>query len=195
MTETDKTKTAPSGQTPTGQPPTGQSPTGKGANGKGLGGWGRGMRLLLIGSLGLNLVIVGLVAGAVIDHVRRDRPPIVRDLGFGPYSRALSHQDRIALMRGFAQETGGFRAMRREARAEFGRLLELLRAEPFDAAALKALMQKQETRAVERLALGQKLLIERIEAMSPADRRAFADRLQVALAHDGHHRPSPPQGN
>jgi uncharacterized membrane protein len=177
MTETDTIDTPPAAN----------------PNGKAPAGWGWGMRLVLVASLGLNLVVVGLVAGAVINHIGRDGPPIVRDLGFGPYSEALSRDDRIALMRSFARESGGFRAMRREAQAAFGDLLVQLRAEPFDPAAFEALMQKQEARAAARLVLGQRLLIERIEGMSAAERQAFAERLQEALTrHDRERPPLPP---
>lgn len=157
---------------------------------------GRGLRLLLVVSLGLNLLVLGVVGGAVFGEWREPHRPIVRDLGFGPYAEALTHADRVALIRAFAKETGGFRAERQAARQTFGDLLGVLRTDPFDAGRMKVLMTQQEQRMSQRLALGQKLLIGRIEAMTPDERHAFADRLQEALAHrprDRHHPPRPPR--
>lgn len=170
-------------------PPTAPEPM---AAPEGRRGLGRGLRLLLVLSLGLNLLILGVIGGAVLGEWRNHERPIVRDLGFGPYGEALSHADRIALMRDFARETGGFGVERKVAREVFGELLSVLRAEPLDRQALQHLMMRQERHMAERLALGQKLLVRRIEAMSPQERQAFANRLQEALARGPRgHRPPP----
>ena len=83
---------------------------------------GRGLKIALAVSLALNLAVAGLVAGAWLsDHgPRRDMP---RDLSFGPFTEALSPQDRRALRREFLSRVPEFRAARQEARAEFDRLL------------------------------------------------------------------------
>ena len=50
--------------------------------------WGR---YVLFGSLALNLLIVGMVAGALFGgHRDRDRNPLLRDIGFGPFVQALA---------------------------------------------------------------------------------------------------------
>lgn len=153
----------------------------------------RGWRVLVVASLGLNLLVLGAIGGALFGEWRGHGRVVVRDLGFGPYGAALSHADRLALMRAFARETGGFRAERRMARKTFGKLLHVLRQTPFDAGEFKHLMAEQEQHMARRMALGQKLLVQRVESMDARQRHAFADRLEAALArHEMHHqRPNP----
>lgn len=143
------------------------------------------MRVALVTSLALNLAVVGIVAGLAFGAFGpRADGAMVRDLGFGPFTEALSDEDRAALRRAFIAETraeGGFREGRRAMRADFDALLAILRAEPFDPDALAAVMARQEARNRDRLGLGQRLLTDRIAAMTPEDRRAFADRLERAL--------------
>ena len=141
---------------------------------------GRGLKIALAVSLALNLAVAGLVAGAWLsDHgPRRDMP---RDLSFGPFTEALSPQDRRALRREFLSRAPEFRAARQEALAEFDRLLAALRAEPFDPAALTSALAAIQTRNSDRLELGRSLIETRLLTMEEADRRAFADRLDAAL--------------
>ncbi len=149
----------------------------------------RGWRILIVASLGLNLLVLGAIGGAMFGEWRGHGRVVVRDLGFGPYGAALNHADRVALMRSFARETGGFRAERRMAHETFGKLLQVLRQTPFDAQEFRGLMSQQEQHMAQRLALGQKLLMQRVEAMDARQRLAFANRLEAALArHEKHHR-------
>ena len=78
------------------------------------------------------------------------------------------------------------RTMQAEAaRAEFATLLDALRADPFDPAALTAALTAIETRNAERLDLGRSLIETRLIGMSAAERRAFADRLEKGLKRGG----------
>jgi uncharacterized membrane protein len=153
-------------------------------------GAGKGLRIALGVSVALNLLVAGLVAGAVLrDGGPRDR--MLRDLDFGPFTEALSGADRDALRREFVARSGGFRDMRDEMRADFDALLRALRVEPFDVEAVRGLLAGQQARVQERLMLGQDLLLERLAAMSPTARAEFADRLEHRLRRgpgrrDGH---------
>ncbi len=143
---------------------------------------GKGVRIALAVSVALNLLILGLVAGAVL----RDGGPrgrMMGDLEFGPFTEALSPRDRDALRRDFVTRMPDLMDMRRQMRDDFDGVLAALRAEPFDAAALRAAMAGQSSRMAERLALGQELLLGRVGAMTPAARAAFADRLEERLRH------------
>lgn len=144
------------------------------------GAGSRRLKIALGLSLALNLVVAGIVAGAAVRGFGHPPPPMVRDLGFGPFARALSPADREALMQAYREATPD---MRDTMRAEVGALLAALRADPFDAAALQAALSAQDARARERLELGQRLLDERLLSFAPAERQAFADRLQEALTH------------
>lgn len=141
---------------------------------------GRGVRVALAVSVALNLLVAGLVAGAVLrDGGPRDR--MVRDLDIGPFTEALSPEDRAALRRDFMDRMPGLRAMRAEMRGDLAALLRVLRVEPFDRAAAAAVLAHHGERVRVRTELGQELLLDRFAAMSPAAREAFADRLERRL--------------
>lgn len=143
---------------------------------------GRGLKIALALSVALNLAVAGLVIGAwASGHGPRHGGP--RDLSFGPFSAALSPQDRRALRQAFLEQTPDLRASREAARAEFQTLLSTLRARPFDPAALSTALAAIETRNATRLEMGRSLLETRIAGMDEADRLAFADRLEAGLRH------------
>lgn len=140
----------------------------------------RGLRIALGISVALNLLVAGVVAGALLrEGGPRDR--MVRDLDLGPFTEALSQADRAAIRRDFVAQMPELREARRAMRAEFEALLTLLRAEPFDAEAVRQVMAGHRARMQERVDLGQDLLLQRLEAMPPDARRAFADRLEERL--------------
>ncbi|GGH55750.1 periplasmic heavy metal sensor [Frigidibacter albus] len=148
----------------------------------------RWMRIVLVLSLALNLAGVGMVAGAVLGHSKKPpRPPMVSDLGFGPYTDALSAEDRRALRSAFVERAPDFRDLRRVMRGDFDRLLAILRTEPYDAAAAAAVIAAQRDRARQGFELGQDLLVERLGAMTAAERAAFADRLERVLSRPPGH--------
>jgi uncharacterized membrane protein len=68
---------------------------------------------------------------------------------------------------------------------EFRAVLAALRAEPFDAQELRRLLDAGAERAQSRQELGRALVYDRIVAMSDADRRAFAERLEQGLSRRG----------
>lgn len=147
------------------------------------------MRFALIASLALNLGIVGMVGGAMF---RNGGPPhgasMVRDVGFGAFTEALSKEDRATLRRAFLAGAPEFRDGRRDMRADFMDLLRQLRAEPFEAEQLRAVLDRQSARNAERLALGQTLIFELLVAMPPEARQDFADRLEQSLSKGPRHR-------
>ena len=141
---------------------------------------GKGLRIALALSVALNLLVVGVVAGALL----RDGDPrgrVVRDLDFGPFTEALSPRDREALRREFVARAPEMREIRQEIRADLETLLGVLRREPFDAAMLQAVMDNQQGRMARRIEIGRELLVERLATMSPEERGAFADRLEQRL--------------
>ena len=145
---------------------------------RGSGKPSRRLRWALVLSLALNLLIVGVIAGAVVNARRRPRAPTVADVGFGPFTQALSPEDRRALRDAFVGRLPEMRDARRAMRAELQALVDALRAETWNEAATVAAFESLRSRTEERIAVGQDLLIARIAAMSPAERAAFADRLE-----------------
>lgn len=140
----------------------------------------RRWRWVLIVSLTLNLLVVGVVAGTVLRHAGGDGPPeAARALGFGPWSRGLSHDDHQALRRAFEASGQDFRAAWREERADRSALIAALQAEPFDPAALDAIAARMHARSVTRMDLGQRLIRDHVVAMTPEARHALAERMQA----------------
>jgi len=141
--------------------------------------------VLLIASLALNLLIVGMVAGAVIRGGPGDRNPMLRGLGYGVFVHALPREDKRAMTRALADQAGSFRRNGRELRREFERFLDIVRSDPLDETELVAAIHRQRARVTERQELGSELLVARIVAMTPAARAAYADKLDRSLRRRG----------
>lgn len=145
----------------------------------------RWMRLLLAASLALNLLVAGIVAGGLLHRDGpggRMRPA---DLALGPVARALDEGDRRAIL-GALREGGGLRPLDRDPReAGLRAIAEAVRAEPFDAARLRGALDAQAGRIEAAQRAVREALVERVAAMGPEGRAAFADRL---LADRGGHR-------
>jgi uncharacterized membrane protein len=142
----------------------------------------RWTRIALIVSLALNLLVAGLVAGALLHGPLggRDGRPEIRMLGLGPFADALTKADRAALGEAIRREEGSFRARREAMRADFDAFLAALRAEPYDHAEVTRLIASQQQRIAESQRLARGLLLERIETMAPAERAAYAEALDDA---------------
>lgn len=143
-------------------------------------------KIALIVSLALNLGVAGLVGGAVLRHgperhMKSDRD--ISALGLRLYYRALGDDQQVALKAALADQRGSFRAGRETLRAHLSDLAAALVAEPYDAAAVSSVLQIQGDRVSGNIALGHRLLAERINAMSAADRAAMADRLLTPPRH------------
>lgn len=144
------------------------------------GSW---MRVALVISLAINLAVLGMVAGAFL---KAGGPTghrfAVRDLGFGPFSEALSDEDRQALRKAFSDRAPDFRERRLRIREDVAAILAALREEPFDPTVLTAALERGAARAAERQDVGQALILERVGQMSSAERQSFADRLEAGLS-------------
>lgn len=149
-----------------------------------------GLRIALGASLALNVAIIGLVLGAVLSHAPRPsrghNPGEVhhhdsRILEIGPYGRALSREDRRAILTALEPHRETLREDRQAVREGFDRILDLLRSEHLDATALRSMLADQRSRAARASDLVADVLVAQVSAMSPAERAAFADRLEHAL--------------
>jgi uncharacterized membrane protein len=145
----------------------------------------RWSKLILVASLGLNLVVVGVVAGAWVNGPKRgDRDMRSPSCLSGPFGRALSKEDRRAMgetFRGDENRKGKLNSQRREMRRIGADVTAVLRAEPFDRTALQVLFDQQVRIVSEQRGLGQEALLDRISAMTPQERAGFADRLEQGL--------------
>ena len=138
------------------------------------------MRIVLVLSLALNLLIVGVVAGAVLGN-RKGGGPVLRDMGLGPFVQAMPREDRRAMAAALVREAGPFRENRRALGREIAAMLAVLRSDPLDEAALRSAIDRQRGRISERLALGSDIFVAQIATMSAAERLSYADALEKAL--------------
>lgn len=135
-------------------------------------------RVVFAISVTLNLLVLGVVAGGILAHGWGPPPPRVGEVNLGPFTRALSPQDREAI-RGKAEAEGrGFRDMRREDQHDFDAFLQVVETDPFDAHQAEALLGARRARLNERIEIGETLLVERLGEMSLPQRRDFAQKLR-----------------
>lgn len=148
--------------------------------GKGQQKPGRGLRIALAISVALNLAVVGLVAGVALKA--GGAPPMpLRELGIGPFTEALTKEQRGELRRAYMRNAPDFRAVRQEMRQDATQVLAALRSDPFDAATFAATVERMNTRNAGRVALGTQAVQDLLIAMPAAERAAFADRLQAEM--------------
>jgi len=141
------------------------------------------LRVVLGASLALNLLVLGLVGGAMLRYGGPEgvRPP-PRSVGAALF-RALPGEDRRALREHSSVTMKGMKNGPHARQMELARALgEALRATPFDLEALAALLDRQAAQRVGVQKSVQQALLERVAAMSAPDRQAYADRLEHAMS-------------
>ena len=143
-----------------------------------------GLRLLLVGSLALNLLVVGIVGGAWITHKRGGFDGHPERHG-SPYVRALSIEDKRSLGKALRQAYRDHEVDRRADRRSFERVVTLLRQTPLDRDALLGELALQRQAGASRREVAQTIWLEKISAMSDAERVEYADRLDEALNRKG----------
>jgi len=137
--------------------------------------------VVLVISLGLNILVIGLIAGAFL----REGKPIgfrpdrnIAALGLRPYYRALDKKDRVELRKSARAQQGGFRSGAKVMRAALLVVADRLEAEPFDLGAVKAELTSQADVIAGNISFGHKLLLEQISGMTREERKKMADNLR-----------------
>ncbi|MEK0162821.1 periplasmic heavy metal sensor [Phaeobacter sp. A36a-5a] len=140
----------------------------------------RWMRWLLIASLALNLVIVGIVGGAAWrfagGRAAAGMPPPVGAILF----RDLEVETRRSLRKAAEGEHGSYQGRRQ---AEGRKVVDLLRADPFDAEALSGMLDEHAERRHGFQRSVQAAWLDQVVAMSPVERAAYADNLEQRIKH------------
>lgn len=145
------------------------------------------LRILLIGSLSLNLLIVGAAVGAAFKW--RGGPPRFEigdncgSAGMTAIVRAMERSEKAAIRDAF--EAGGFgRESRRAARQEdIDVLIELLKSDQFDTDGLKSVLFARSEQIAKGLELGHSFIVDRISSMPADQRRQLADRIAKKRDH------------
>lgn len=137
-------------------------------------------RFVLVGSLALNLLIIGVAIGVAFNGGKPGAGQRF-DLTVSPLTRAMEGE-RSDAVRDALRSSGAFeRGVRSEMRRDMGALLETLRAETFDADAFRAVLMRQR----DRLRVGQETVLGAVSAqiddMNDTERAAFADRLEEQM--------------
>lgn len=136
---------------------------------------GRVLKLLLVVSLGANLVIGGLALGIwAFDKPRR--PPSPDAVAF--LSFALPKEHRDALRQQLVSRRAELRANRAAINDLRGEMIEALQAAPFDIAIIEDILQRQRARFLTLGELAHSALLERIAMLSPEERAIYVESLQ-----------------
>lgn len=140
------------------------------------------MRVLLVVSLGLNLAVVGVVVGAKMRGFGPGGPPHAPSMG-SAMIRALPSEDRREIgTRARAQMASANPGPRegRPGRIGLDTLVQALRADPYDHAAVAAMIaaQGQERRGWAEAM--QAAWLVQVQEMTEAERAAYAQALEVA---------------
>ena len=137
----------------------------------------RTMRRLLVASLALNLLGLGLIAGAVVSGGPdgRQRGP---EMAMGPLARALDAEDRRALARALRDRDDLRGAGREDHEAAMSEIAAALRADPFDVPRARAALEERAA-AIDSIEAGMReMLLARLAAMDREERSALAGRLE-----------------
>ena len=133
--------------------------------------WGR---LALLVSLGLNLAIMGLAAGAFLtgppEHIRTDRD-------FWSHARALPDPYRKDLGRELRKSRKDWREHRDSVAARREDLAAALTSRPFDISLVESILVDERESAQLLADYGTRLLVIEIGRMSPDERAIYARNL------------------
>ncbi len=145
---------------------------------------GRGLKIALALSLGLNVAIIGLVAGAIIG---RSSPGgatdaiSLRALGLGPFIFSLDREDRTALRNRLEDMRPAIVGEGRDLGMAYRALQSALRADPFDRVAAEDALERTRHHVIGLQEGGHRALLDQIETMDLQERAALADRLDRPL--------------
>ncbi|MCH2068823.1 periplasmic heavy metal sensor [Shimia sp.] len=138
-------------------------------------------RALLIGSLALNLLIIGVVGGAAISIRGHGSKPPVSDRYGSPHIKALTFDDKREVGRAIRDAYRKGDVDHRADHQHYKEALAVLRTSPFDEAALRDLVTTLDQASENRRKVAREVLLQKILSMSDAERAAYADRLQEVL--------------
>jgi len=146
-------------------------------------GTSRGRRILLIASLGLNILVLFVVIGAAVGLQRHGGSPRSSSMD-GPgavYVRALEFDDKRALGREIRKAQRELKVNHKEDRVLIEDMASVLRSTPFDAEMLKSVRATLNEKSALRRQVAFDVWLSYVEEMSAEDREAYADRMLEVL--------------
>lgn len=137
----------------------------------------RGLRILLIASLAVNIAVAGLAIGAAFNW-KTGGPPRAFEFGSGQLGRALAREDRRAIGEALRRDPNLRLPSRSDVRRVTAQMAGIIRSEPFERDALEAIMGDLQGRVANVRGATSEMIIDRVAAMTPDQRATFADALE-----------------
>lgn len=138
---------------------------------------GKALKVAFIVSLALNLLVVGVIAGGMLNG-KRPSPMGGYDVSLGEFGKALSRDDRTKI-RDDLRTNPNFRLPSRGTRDEAVQaFIAAVRAEPFDVTVVEGMFASQRVRGAQAMQAGQDALLKRLVEMDAEERNEFADRVE-----------------
>lgn len=135
-------------------------------------------KILLVVSLGMNLLVVGMVIGSAFGHRKDDRPDLFFGGGMRPYVASLPDSQRAHVRDRLMHSREAVREARQELRQSAEGVRDAITAEPFDAGALNAAFAAQRSVYDGIAARGHHALVEILAGMTDAERAQFIAKLK-----------------
>jgi Spy/CpxP family protein refolding chaperone len=134
-------------------------------------------------------MVVGIVVGARFDgdHAKGPSGRTPRegrtafDPALGPFSRSLPDPYRQQAFDDLRARAGDFRDNRAALADQLTTMLDILEREPFDEAALRAVLASQADVFQQRGEIGRDVVVEQIGAMTPDERAQLAERMEAGF--------------
>lgn len=140
------------------------------------------VRILLIASLGLNLIVVGLIGGAILRHGDKGRPPHMSAEGPGsPIVRALAKDERREIGKSIRSAHRAHRPDRDVDKAGYNVLVVALAADPYDPDAVRRAREGLDSAHGDRRQIALGIWFNYVDAMSLEQRKDYAARLEEVL--------------
>lgn len=139
------------------------------------------MKTLLVASLAVNLLFVGgaaarfFIAGPPERISGSNHMQLIPRKFFGE----LDRQRRMELLDVFKQHRGEFRDGRKRARVEMVALAAALEAEPYDPAAVTAVVDRFRAESATLMGRGGEVALAFIARLSPAERKLLANHIRM----------------
>ena len=138
------------------------------------------MKIVLIGSLALNLLIVGLVVGAMMRFDKGHGRHFDRvSMGMGLFIQALPEDARKQVKASGGPYVGNFRAFRKEMRVSQKRLETAILATPFSEEAVRAAISARRDFALGATAQVQDAFVSALSGLSVEERATFNARVET----------------
>jgi len=139
------------------------------------------MAYTLIFSLGLNLLVAGMVGSLLLRGGTRNQHVVERSiavLGLRPFYRALDAADRRAIITSMRTNKAKSSFAATSMKAHLLNMAKAIETKPFNEDAMVAELAKLRTEITHKLAFGHRLLLNRLREMTPERRALFANSLR-----------------